>query len=281
MRRNSLFLPCLFCVFFLAFRPAVSTGAVSGAKKPPEQAPSAVYGRAAQMRPGAVTVQPAGTLKEQDALDDYDDDVPGAETIADPLEPWNRFWFGFNNIFYLHIVKPVYQGYAAVTPRQLRSGMRNFFFNLFFPVRFANNIFQFRFMEAGVEFGRFIINTTTSLGFANVARDKKTIVPVDPSGEDFGQTLGRWGMGHGFYIVWPIIGPSSPRDTLGRIGDLFADPLFYASPWELAAGTELYLRFNDVGDVLPLYEDMNRAAVDPYIAMRQAYVNFRRVQVNR
>jgi phospholipid-binding lipoprotein MlaA len=88
-------------------------------------------------------------------------------------------------------------------------------------------------------------------------------------------------MGHGFYIVWPLIGPSSPRDTLGRIGDLFADPMFYVTPWELAAGTEFYLRFNDVGGVLPLYEDMSRAAVDPYVAMRQAYVNFRRIQVNR
>ncbi|MDR1659275.1 MAG: VacJ family lipoprotein [Desulfovibrio sp.] len=281
MRRNNLCFFCLLCVFFLVFRPGESTGAVSGAKKPPEAAPSTVYGRTVQMRPGAVTVRPVGTLKEQGVLDDYDDDGSGAETIADPLEPWNRFWFGFNNVFYLRIVKPVYQGYVAVTPHQLRSGMKNFFFNLFFPVRFVNNILQFRFMEAGVEFGRFVINTTASLGFANVAKDKKTIVPVDPSGEDFGQTLGRWGIGHGLYIVWPVIGPSSPRDTLGRIGDLFADPLFYLSPWELAAGAEFYLSFNDVGDVLPLYEDMNKAAVDPYIAMRQAYVNFRRVQVNR
>lgn len=281
MRRNSLFLPCLLCLSFLVFRPGESACAASGAKRPPEPAPSAVYGGTAQMRPGAITVQPAGTLKEQGALDDYDDDAPGAETIADPLEGWNRFWFGFNNVFYLRIVEPVYHGYVAVTPHQLRNGMKNFFFNLCFPVRFVNNILQFRFMEAGVEFGRFVINTTASLGFANAARDKKTIVPVDPGGEDFGQTLGRWGIGHGFYIVWPVIGPSSPRDTLGRIGDLFADPLFYVTPWELAAGAELYLRFNDVGDMLPLYEDMNRAAVDPYIAMRQAYVNFRRVQVAR
>ncbi|MDR3358189.1 MAG: VacJ family lipoprotein [Desulfovibrio sp.] len=281
MRRNSLFLPCLLCLFFLVFRPGESTGAVHWAKKSPEQAPATVYGGAAQMRPGAVTVRPAGTLEKQGALDDYDDDASGGESIADPLEPWNRFWFGFNNFCYLHIVKPIHQGYAAVTPRQFRSGMKNFFFNLFFPVRFVNNIFQFRFMEAGVEFGRFIINTTTSLGFANVAKDKKTIVPVEPGGEDFGQTLGSWGIGHGFYIVWPVIGPSSPRDTLGRIGNLFADPLFYVSPWELATGAELYLRFNDMDDILPLYEEMNRAAVDPYIAMRQAYVNLRRIQVAR
>lgn len=115
--------------------------------------------------------------------------------------------------------------------------MKNFFSNILFPVRFINNILQFRFMEAGVEFGRFFINTTTSAGFADVAKGLKTVVPVDPAGEDFGQTLGRWGLGHGFYLVWPFIGPSSARDTVGRVGDLFAEPMFYLQPWELSAAT--------------------------------------------
>ena len=282
MRRNNLSSCCLLCVLCLVFWPEESAGAVSGAKNQLETPPSVLYGGAVQMHPEAIRVRPAGTLeKERAALDDYEDEISGDETIADPLEPWNRFWFRFNNFFYLNVAKPVYRGYSAITPRDFRSGMKNFFRNLLFPVRFANNILQFRFMEAGVEFGRFVINTTTTLGFADVARDKKTIVPVDPSGEDFGQTLGRWGIGHGFYIVWPFIGPSSPRDTLGRIGDLFADPFFYVHPWELASGSEFYLRFNDMGDVLPFYEDMSGAALDPYIAMRQAYVNFRRTQVNR
>ena len=159
--------------------------------------------------------------------------------------------------------------------------MKNFFSNLLFPVRFVNNILQFRFFEAGVEFGRFIINTTSSAGFADVAKGHKTIVPIDPTGEDFGQTLGRWGLGHGFYIVWPIIGPSSARDTVGRAGDLFAEPLFYLQPTEIALGIGGTLRFNALGDVLPLYEDLNTVAVDPYIAMREAYVNFRKAQVLR
>ena len=112
-----------------------------------------------------------------------------------------------------------------------------------------------------------------------LAKGLKTIVPVDPTGEDFGQTLGRWGIGHGFYIDWPIIGPSSARDTVGRAGDLFADPMFYLQPVELAVGVSGSLRFNALGDVLPLYEDLNTVAVDPYIAMREAYVNFREAQV--
>jgi phospholipid-binding lipoprotein MlaA len=282
MRRNSLLYCCLLCAFYLASRPVESAGAAVGAN-PAEQSPPVVYGGQVAFAPGAIKVLPAGSLKSQAGLElnDYDDDPQDVDTIADPLEPWNRFWFRFNNIFYLQVARPIYQGYVAVTPHQLRSGMRNFFSNLLFPVRFVNNILQFRFMEAGVEFGRFFINTVSSLGFANVAKDKKTIVPVDPRGEDFGRTLDYWGIGHGFYIVWPFIGPSSPRDTLGRIGDLFLEPLFYVSPWELASVSAAYLRFNAVGEVLPLYEGLHDAAVDPYIAMRQAYVSYRRVRADR
>ena len=216
-----------------------------------------------------------------DSLDNYDDLPLADSTIADPLEPWNRFWFHFNDIFYLYIARPAYDAWVFITPHQVRGGLKNFFSNLLFPVRFVNNILQFRFMEAGVEFGRFVINTTSSLGLADVAKGHKTIVPVDPTGEDFGQTMGRWGIGQGFYLVWPIIGPSSARDTIGRVGDLFTDPLFYLKPWELGAGVGGGLRFNALGDVLPLYEDLNSVALDPYLAMREAYVNFRKSQVIR
>ncbi|NCB23678.1 MAG: VacJ family lipoprotein [Deltaproteobacteria bacterium] len=242
-------------------------------------APSTVYGNAPQLQPGAITVTPYGTLRADNMLDDYDSDP--IQSISDPIEPWNRFWFHFNDIFFLYVARPAYNAWEVVTPHQLRSGLKNFFSNLLFPVRFVNNILQFRFFEAGVEFGRFVINTTSSIGFADVAKGHKTIVPIDPTGEDFGQTLGRWGLGHGFYIVWPIIGPSSARDTVGRAGDFFADPMFYLQPTELALGIGGTLRFNALGDVLPLYEDLNTVAVDPYIAMREAYVNFRKAQVLR
>ncbi|MDR3362429.1 MAG: VacJ family lipoprotein [Desulfovibrio sp.] len=271
--KSSLCAP--LCALTLIFAADV-VGASSSAARP---TPSAVYGASPALPPGAITVRPQNGMEVSDSLDDYDA-TPGSG-VADPFEPWNRFWFRFNDIFYLHVAKPAYDAYAAVMPHQLHDGFKNFFHNLLFPTRFINNILQFRFLEAGVEFGRFIINTTTTLGFANVAKNKKTIVPVDPSGEDFGQTLGRWGIGHGFYIVWPFIGPSSARDTLGRGGDLFTDPFFYVYPWELAAGSELGLRFNALDDALTIYIDLRNAAVDPYISMREAYLNFRNVQVKR
>ncbi len=266
----------LLCsALFLASAVRPAGGGAAGAEA--RLAASTVYTNAPRLAPGAVTVRTSGYMAQSGDLDDYD--VTPTASISDPLEPWNRFWFHFNDIFYMYVAKPAYNAWVYMTPHQLRSGLSNFFANLLFPMRFVNNILQFRFLEAGVEFGRFLINTTSSLGFANVAKDKKTIVPVDPYGEDFGQTLGRWGVGHGFYVVWPFIGPSSVRDTVGRVGDCFTDPIFYVHPWELATSSELALRFNDLGAVLPLYDDLNSAAVDPYIAMREAYINFRNAQV--
>ena len=241
--------------------------------------PSSFYAGGGQLPPGAVTVEPGATMQAGDSLDDYDTEP--VASIADPIEPWNRFWFHFNDIFFMYIAKPAYTGWTWLVPECFRNGINNFFHNLLFPTRFINSLLQFRFFEAGVEFGRFMMNTMSSAGFADVARNKKTIVPVDPSGEDFGQTLGRWGFGQGFYVVWPFIGPSSLRDTIGRVGDCFTDPLFYVHPWELATGAEIGFRFNALGDVLPTYEDLKSIAVDPYLAMREAYANFRNAQVRR
>lgn len=243
-------------------------------------APSTVYTGNQTLAPGAVTVR-----DNKDAvgiatnLDDYDSEP--VDSIADPLEPWNRFWFRFNDIFYMHVAKPVYNGWTYITPQFLRNGLSNLFYNIMFPTRFINSLLQFRLLEAGVEFSRFMMNVMGSAGFANLAANKKTIVPVDPDGEDFGQTLGRWGIGPGFYIVWPFIGPSSLRDTFGRVGDWFTDPIFYVQPWTVSWGAEAGFRFNDVGDVFPSYESLKSISIDPYLAMREAYSEMRKGQIER
>lgn len=266
------FLTVLALAALLAAPFCGQTLAASGA----QAAPSAVYGGAPEHNTHAIRVLP----KQQNAasdLDDYDDAPMAA--IADPIEPWNRFWFRFNDIFFMYIAKPVYQGWTYVMPGFARTGLSNLFHNIMFPTRFINSILQFRFLEAGVEFSRFMMNVMGGAGLVDLSSRKKTIVPVDPTGEDFGQTLGRWGFGPGFYIVWPFIGPSSLRDTFGRIGDCFTDPIFYAHPWYASSGTELVFRFNDLGDVLPTYEDLKSIAVDPYLAMREAYATYRQNQV--
>ena len=150
------------------------------------------------------------------------------------------------------------------------------------PKRMINSQLQFLVKEAFVEFGRFCMNTTVGLGgFADVASTKKILVDIDPGGEDFGQTLGRWGIGHGFYIVWPFLGPSSVRESIGFVGDCATDVFFFVHPWELATASELYLRFNALDDLLPTYESLSGIAVDPYIAVREAYIQYREARVKR
>lgn len=239
-------------------------------------APSTVYAGSAALAPGAVTVRDP---KVADDLDDYDSEP--VATIPDPLESWNRFWFRFNDIFYLHVAQPLYDGWKYITPQFFRTGLSNLFYNILMPTRFINSILQGRPKEAGVEFSRFMMNVMGGAGLVDLASEKKTIVPVDPSGEDFGQTLGRWGFGQGFYIVWPLIGPSSVRDTFGRIGDAFTSPLFYLEPWQTSLAANAGFRFNDLYDVLPAYTDLKSIAVDPYIAMREAWAAMRAAQVKR
>ena len=213
-------------------------------------------------------------------LDDYDS-TP-TQSIADPLEPWNRFWFRFNDIFYLHIARPVYQGYTYVMPNEFQAGIRNFFFNILFPMRFVNALLQGKPEAAGVEFGRFLVNSTVGLGgFIDAAKGRKAVVQVDPDGEDLGQTFGVWGIGPGFYIVWPFLGPKNLRDSVGMVGDWAADPTFYIQPWYASWGAVIGLRFNNLGEVLPTYENIKDVAVDPYIAMREAYSSYRQIQIVR
>ncbi len=229
------------------------------------------------------TLQQSAVVQELEGgfggdLDDYD--VIPIQGIADPLEPWNRFWFGFNDIFYMHIANPVYSAYDYVMPDQVQGGLSNFFNNLLFPVRFVNALLQGKVQLAGVEFGRFMINTTVGMaGFIDVAARHKTVVPYTRDGEDFGQTLGAWGVGQGFYVVWPILGPSSARGSVGTAVDFFIDPTFFLDPTYISTGVRAGLEFNDLNSVLALYGDAKSVAVDPYVAMREAYAAYRKQQI--
>lgn len=259
----------------------LTTAPADAAGPTPPPAPSSLYdAESAALPPGAINVRPAGGAATiSDDLDNYDDTpVTG---IYDPLEPWNRFWFAFNDIFYVQIAKPVFEAYQSVMPRQIREGVRNVWHNVGFPKRFINNLLQGKGKGAFVELGRFCTNITAGFGVMDVAAGKKVLVPHDPGGEDFGQTLGRWGIGHGVYIVWPFLGPSSLRESVGFAGDCVADPFFYVYPWELSTASELYLRFNDLEDTLSTYTSLRGIAVDPYISVREAYIHYRNQQVIR
>lgn len=201
-------------------------------------------------------------------------------TIADPLEPFNRAMYHFNDRLYFWVLKPVAQGYSRVVPEPARIGVANFFSNLAFPIRFVNSLLQGNLEGAATELGRFAVNTLWGVGGFLDPASRKDINLVKQD-EDFGQTLGVYGLGPGFFINWPLFGPSSPRDTLGMVGDFFLQPLSYFQPQLAASGARVFERVNHVSLNIGDYEALQKAAVDPYIAFRDVYVQYRFQKIKR
>jgi phospholipid-binding lipoprotein MlaA len=197
--------------------------------------------------------------------------------IADPLYPWNYAMYQFNDKFYFWLLKPVAKGYSSVFPEDIRTAVGNFFYHLSTPVRFVSDVLQLKMKNAGNELVRFVYNSTAGvLGLVDAA---KTDFNISRHDEDLGQTLGAYGIGNGFYIVWPFIGPSTLRDTIGMAGDGFLTPVYYVNPLEASLGIEAYDKINvsslHIGD----YEDLKESAIDPYVAIRDAYAQHRKKKV--
>ena len=193
--------------------------------------------------------------------------------IADPLSPWNKAMYHVNDKFYFWVLKPVTQGYSAVVPEGMRFSFSNFYENVSTPIRFVNDLLQLKMKSAGNELVRFVANTLFGVvGFGDFAKEKMDIKRHD---EDLGQTFAHYGIGHGFYIVWPILGPSSLRDTVGFVGDLFLHPVSYIKPIETAFGIDAHEKVNETSFHIGEYEDLKKSALDPYISIRDAYVQNR------
>jgi phospholipid-binding lipoprotein MlaA len=145
--------------------------------------------------------------------------IASSPATADDSDPWqgfNRSVFEFNETLDKYVAKPVAQGYQAVTPQFLDTGITNFFSNLEDVLIVANDIFQLKPIQALSDTGRFLINSTIGLfGFFDVASH----IGLMKHNEDLGQTLGYWGVSPGPYVMLPFLGPSNVRDTFGLVGD--------------------------------------------------------------
>lgn len=195
--------------------------------------------------------------------------------VYDPLEPVNRVFFVFNDRLYFWVLKPVKQGYAAVVPGDIRFVIGNFFNNLASPVDFVNTLLQGRFKDAGVVLSRFLINSTIGVyGFGDIAAEG---FGLEPKRGDFGETLGVYGIGEGIYLCWPFFGPSNVRDSVGLFADMQLHPYSY---FELDTEDQIALRgfeyINRLSITSNVYEEIKKIAVDPYVATRQAYIDYRR-----
>ncbi len=197
---------------------------------------------------------------------EFDEPSEQPEPISDPLERLNRLTFAFNDRFYLYLLDPAVSGYEKITPHPVRRSIGNFFSNLIEPVNFVNALFQLEGSAAHNAFGRFLINTTFGLGgLFDVAGEH-----LEQKPHDFNQTMACWGVGDGFYIVWPFLGPSSLRGTGGMVADGFLDPMNYQEI-EVATGGRTLNLLNSSGPYLREYKQLEQFALDPYIAVKDFY----------
>jgi phospholipid-binding lipoprotein MlaA len=202
--------------------------------------------------------------------------------IADPIEPWNRAMYHMNDKLYFWLFKPVAKGYRNVVPEDVRGIFSNFYENLKAPIRIVNNFLQGKPRYAGLELFRFLINS--SIGVGGLRDCAKECFGINGRGADFGQTLGKYGVDFGFYIVWPLFGPSSPRDTVGLLADLALTPTTYLGSQPISpesTGSSIHEKINYTSFHIGDYEALKAAAIDPYIAMRDAYVQFRKKALER
>ncbi|MDR2112692.1 MAG: VacJ family lipoprotein [Candidatus Accumulibacter sp.] len=190
----------------------------------------------------------------------------------DPFEGFNRAMFSVNEGIDA-VVKPVAQGYDEVVPGPVRTGIGNFFGNIADPWIAANNLLQGKITEGASDVGRVLVNTTVGIvGLIDVASD----LGLEKHAEDFGQTLGRWGVGEGPYLYWPILGPRNARDTFGFAADAALDPLRFTHDVR-ARNTLVGVRFIDLrASLLPADKVVEAAAFDKYRYIRDAYFQMRR-----
>ena len=256
------------------------------------QTPSAAFGEkgavylvqntggeaAEQAETGGDEVSEKTESDEEDEYDDeYDDEYAESEDvelIPDPLIQMNQGLYVFNDKMYFWLLKPVARGYGFIVPEELRLAIRNVFYNIRFPVRFINSLLQGKGRKAGAEFGQFFINTT--VGFAGLANVAANYPELQPSKEDMGQTFAVWGFDNGAYLTLPFFGPSSLRDGLGLVGDIFLDPFWWLIDdiWVSVAirgGETVNATSLRIGE----YEALKEAAIDPYVMIRNAYVQNR------
>jgi phospholipid-binding lipoprotein MlaA len=201
--------------------------------------------------------------------------LSGCATAGDPRDPFeafNRDMFAFNQALDHDLIKPAAENYRAVVPEPAQRGIRNFFNNLNDVIVFVNQVLQLKWRGAIDTLGRVTFNTTAGvLGFFDLATEHG-VVKAD---EDFGQTLGYWGVPAGPYIVLPLFGPSSGRDTVGLVGDLYTSPLFWSDEtalnWSLATVRVIQIR----ADLLDAESVLEKAAVDRYVFVRDAFLQRR------
>jgi phospholipid-binding lipoprotein MlaA len=203
--------------------------------------------------------------------------IPGGKPPdpSDRFERFNRSVYIFNDALDRSVARPVARAYVKVTPRPIRTGVTNFFSNLSSPVTIVNQLLQAKFRGFGTDTARLVVNTTLGIGGLF---DPATRMGLQAGDEDFGQTLGHWGMPSGPYLMLPLLGPSTIRDGVGTFADQFSEPRNYIKD----DTTRYALTGLDLVDTRARLLDADavlRRSFDPYAFVRSAYLQRRQFQV--
>lgn len=233
---------------------------------------------------GALQERTPDTQKTENQTETFDsefeDEFSESEKteVSDPLSGYNRSMTSFNDAFFTYALNPVSKAYATIIPQPLRLGISNFIHNIKYPVRLVNNLLQLKFQNISDETERFIVNSTVGLaGFMDPATHYMNI-PVH--NEDFGQTLGHYGVGPGFHLVLPFIGPSNARDAIGLFPDMYLSPLVnlksydqYRIPSNFGESIAVYAVeiINKNSLRLGEYESLKEDALDLYPFLKDIY----------
>ena len=228
-----------------------------------------------------------GASSKTGAPDDEVDDYKNTSSIPDPIQPVNRGVFWFNHQLYHYAFHPLNNAYKTVFPSTVRTGIYNVFDNLEYPVRFLNDILQWQPKRAGLETEKFLLNST--VGVAGIFKPSNKVPSLrDVPKTDTGVTFAKWGVPEGCYIVWPILGPKSARDTVGFVGDLALYPvtwLTFGVGGAVTGTTALAVTGPDAArntsDKIDTYNTVTRNSIDRYLAVRSAYEQNRKQAVSK
>jgi len=271
-RKTISFVAILFFVPALSFLFVAEAASSTPGGKPPAESVSAneeVENPDRSSRPDVTVIASNGGSQDPG----FDDPFSGESTtytIPDPLQPWNRKVFWFNDRAYIYVLKPAIKGYRAVVGRTIRKGIANVFDNLDEPTNFVNSVLQVRPKDAAKSVSRLVINSTIGIGGIFDPASNW----LDESKRTMNQTLGKWGVPPGFYIVWPVYGSSSLRATIGDVADGYAYPPYYLDGEDAIfaqVGLAVLRNGNQVSFKLGQYTDVKEASIDPYSSFKDIY----------
>ena len=221
----------------------------------------------------SATVPEAITQAEQDAESQH-----AALPVRDPWEGFNRKMHGFNNVLDRFVFRPVAVGYDKITPDPVQWGVSRFFGNLRLPVTAVNQALQGRPSQAGQSLGRFVVNSTA--GVAGVFDPAAHIGMPKRDGEDFGQTLATWGWRDSRYLVMPLLGPRTVRDTVSIIGDSTLSPIGQIDSSGVADKLQILQMVDGRAQMLPM-DQVRKDALDDYTFVRDAWAQRRNRQIEQ